>query len=120
MFKVFVSYSSLDLQNVAVLQQALAGTGVVVYVAEHSLLPGEAIGPTISQEIASCDLFVLIWSNNAKASEWVSQEIGKAHQLGKRILPLVLTERMTLPGFISDLTQLPQEINFFDHFCVAG
>lgn len=107
MFKVFVSYSTFDLQNVAELKRALAGTGVQVFVAEHSVLPSQALAPTISRAIAACDLFVLIWSKNAKASEWVSQEIGKAHSLRKKILPLVLTEGMALPGFISGLKYVP-------------
>lgn len=106
MFKVFVSYSTQDLQNVTELQQSLAGTGVEVFVAEHSVLPSEHLSTRISSAIAACDLFVLLWSKNAKASEWVSQEIGKAHSLNKKILPLVLNEGLNLPGFISDLKYL--------------
>lgn len=107
MFKVFVSYSTLDLQNVAELQRALIGTGVRVFVAEHSILPSQSLSLTISGAIAACDLFVLIWSRNAKASDWVSQEIGQALSLRKQILPLVLTEGMALPGFINDLKYVP-------------
>lgn len=107
MFKVFVSYSTHDLKNVAELQQSLAGTGVELFVAEHSVLPSERLSDRISSAIAACDLFVVLWSANAKASDWVSQEIGKAHSLNKKILPLVLTEGLNLPGFISDLKYLP-------------
>ena len=103
MLKVFVSYSTIDLQNVAELQRALAGTGMKVFVADHSVLPSQSLAPTISRAIEACDIFVLIWSKNAKASEWVSQEIGQALSLRKQILPLVLTEGMALPGFISGL-----------------
>lgn len=107
MFKVFVSYSTHDLKNVAELQQSLAGTGVELFVAEHSVLPSERLSDRISAAIAACDLFVLLWSSNAKESDWVSQEIGKAHSLNKKILPLVLTEGLNLPGFINDLKYLP-------------
>ena len=107
MFKAFVSYSTHDLKNVAELQQSLAGTGVEVFVAEHSVLPSEPLSEKIASAIAACDLFILLWSANAKASDWVSQEIGKAHSLNKQILPLVLTEGITLPGFISGLKYLP-------------
>jgi len=111
MFKVFVSYSTRDLKNVAELQQSLVGSGVEVFVAEHSVRPSEQLSSTISSAISACDLFVLLWSENAKTSEWVSQEIGKAHSLKKQILPLVLTEGLSLPGFISDLKYLPLYIN---------
>ena len=107
MFKVFVSYSTDDLKNVTALQKVLEPTGVQVFVAEHSVLPSEPLAARISAAIAGCDMFVVLWSANAKASEWVSQEIGKAHSLGKPILPLLLTEGLSLPGFISDLKYLP-------------
>lgn len=107
MFKVFVSYSTHDLKNVAQLQESLVGTGVDVFVAEHSVCGGEPLSEKISAAIAVCDLFVVLWSANAKASDWVPQEIGKAHSLGKTILPLLLEEGLTLPGFISGIKYIP-------------
>lgn len=107
MFKVFVSYSTCDLKNVTQLQQSLNGTGVEVFVAQHSVEPGQHLPDSISSAILECDLFVLLWSDYAKKSEWVSQEIGKAHALKKQILPLILTKGLTLPGFISELKYLP-------------
>lgn len=107
MFKVFVSYSTRDLKNVTQLQQSLDGTGVQVFVAEHSVSPSDVLSDKISADITECDLFVLLWSSNAKSSEWVAQEIGKAHSLQKKILPLVLEEGLELPGFISGLKYVP-------------
>lgn len=107
MFKVFVSYSTHDLKNVTELQQYLVGTGIEVFVAEHSVVPSEQLSERISAAIAACDLFVLLWSAKAKASDWVPQEIGKAHSLRKTILPLVLDEGLDLPGFISGLKYVP-------------
>lgn len=107
MFKVFISYSTHDLKNVTELRQSLVGTGVEVFVAEHSVAAGEPLSEKISSAIGACDLFVLLWSANARASEWVSQEIGKAHSLQRTILPLVLEEGLALPGFIGGLKYLP-------------
>ncbi len=107
MFNVFVSYSTSDLQNVEELKNSLVGSGINVFVAEHSVLASETLSDKISTAIAACDLVILLWSSNAKASEWVSQEIGKAHSLHKTILPLVLEDGLHLPGFISGLKYLP-------------
>lgn len=96
-----------DLKNVTELQQSLFGTGVEVFVAGHSVSSSEQLSERISAAIAACDLFVLLWSAGAKASEWVQQEIGKAHSLGQTILPLVFEEEVDLPGFISGLKYLP-------------
>lgn len=61
----------------------------------------------ISSAIAACDLFIVLWSSQAKASDWEPQEIGKAHSLGKTIYPLVLDEGLDLPGFINGLKYIP-------------
>lgn len=105
-FKVFVSYSTLDLTHVENLQRQLIGNPVELFVAEHSVLPSQDLAKTINEAIEQCDLFVLIWSKHAQASPWVSQEIGKATALRKKILPLVLDAGMPLPGFIQNLKYL--------------
>ncbi|MES9903046.1 MAG: HigA family addiction module antitoxin [Sedimenticola sp.] len=105
--KIFISYSTHDLPQVELLQQQLGGTPIEVFVAEHSVQPSEDLGQVISNAISTCDLFVVLWSNNAQYSDWVSQEIGKACTLNKTILPLVLNEGISLPGFINNLKYLP-------------
>lgn len=106
-FKLFVSYSTKDLSQVELLKQQLQGTPIEVFIAEHSVLPSQELAPTIAKAISDCDLFVLLWSDHAKASEWVPQEIGRASALGKPILPLMLSEGVELPGFIHGLKFLP-------------
>lgn len=106
-FKIFVSYSTHDLDQVNLLRQQLVSTPVSIFVAEHSVLPSQELPKEISKAIQDCDLFVVLWSENARDSEWVSQEIGRASALQKTILPLVLTEGLNLPGFISSLKYIP-------------
>ena len=66
-------------------------------------MPGAPIAATTKTAILACDLFVLLWSKNAMASEWISQEIGIAHGNHKPILPFVLELGLSLPGFIKEL-----------------
>ncbi|HXM97608.1 MAG TPA: toll/interleukin-1 receptor domain-containing protein [Candidatus Dormibacteraeota bacterium] len=61
------------------------------------------IAATTKTAILVCDLFVLLCSKNALASEWVSQEIGIAHRNHKPILPFVLEQGLALPSFIKEL-----------------
>ncbi|TXT26400.1 MAG: TIR protein [Gallionellaceae bacterium] len=106
-FKIFISYSTHDLDQVNLLRQQLANTPVTIFVAEHSVLPSQELPKEISKAIQDCDLFVVLWSENARDSDWVSQEIGRASALQKTILPLVLTEGLKLPGFIGNLKYIP-------------
>lgn len=105
-FKLFVSYSTRDLTEVEQLRLQLKDTPIEVFVAEHSIEPSQELAPTIAKAIEDCDLFVLLWSKNAKDSDWVLQEIGRAHTLKKTILPLLLTDGMSLPGFIQGIKYL--------------
>ncbi len=57
----------------------------------------------ILAEIRDADLFILLWSGAARASDWVPQEIGAARMANKTIVPVVLEPNLSLPGFISDL-----------------
>ncbi|TKB23482.1 toll/interleukin-1 receptor domain-containing protein [Desulfopila sp. IMCC35006] len=106
-FNIFVSYSTLDLPHVELLEKQLKNTFINVFVAEHSVKPSEDLSKKIENAIRQSDLFVLLWSKNAKESEWVSQEIGKATAFNKTILPLVLDKGLKLPAFISELKYIP-------------
>lgn len=110
-FNIFVSYSTKDLPQVEILRQQLQDTPIKAFVAEHSVQPSEELAPKIAAAISECDLFVLLWSPNAKASDWVPQEIGRATALKKSILPLILAADMELPGFLQGLKYLPIHTN---------
>ena len=112
--KVFFSYSTRDLRIVQFVQQMLAGTQVQVFVAEYDVAPGKALAPAVVGAIKECDVFVLLWTQNARTSDWVPQEIGIAKGHGKTIIPVVLQQGLPLPGFISDLKYLdvPKDPDF--------
>jgi hypothetical protein len=105
-FKIFVSYSTRDLPTVNALSEHLGLVGVEVYVAEYSTAPGQSLPDEIKRAIAACDLFLLIWSSNARTSEWVPQEIGVATGLKKPVMPVVLHPGLKLPAFLSNLKYL--------------
>ena len=86
-FSVFISYSTKDLSRARQIKRLLEGTGSKVFLAEYSLPPGSELGQAILGAIKECDLFLLLWSSNAKSSEWVPQEVGShdpANQLRSR------------------------------------
>jgi TIR domain len=101
--KVFISYASPDLGVVNFVKSMLEVAPVEVYVAEYDLPPGASITPALLVKIKECDLFIVLWSMNSCASEWVLQEIGAARSQGKTIIPVMLQQGLKPPGFISDL-----------------
>jgi hypothetical protein len=116
-YKVFVSYSTKDIPDANALRTFLQFPEVECFVSEYTIAPGAPIAQTTKTAILGCDLFVLLWSTNAMESEWVNQEIGIAHGNHKSILPFVLEQGLSLPGFIKDLRyvaayQNPQQAMF--------
>ena len=110
-FKVFISYSTKDIEIVQHLKSMLQSSEEEVFVAEYSVTPGQLLHAEIITAIKSCNLFILLWSENSRASEWVPQEIGIATGEKKTLIPVVLQPSMTLPGFIQDRKYLSAHNN---------
>lgn len=99
---IFISYSTVDLAAATRARDALHAVGHTAYVAQYDARGGVRLPQDIKEHIASSDIFVVIWSTNAKNSDWVTQEIGIAESLGKLIIPFVLDRDLKPGGFISD------------------
>lgn len=100
-YKVFVSYSSRDLTHAATIKENLKAAGAEVFVAEYSLPAGSQLTDKILSEIRSADLFVVLWSEDAKKSDWVTQEVGVAKAHEKPIIPLLLQKGLDVSGFLT-------------------
>lgn len=105
-YTVFISYSSLDLPLVQEVRRILETAPIKVFVAEHSVQPGESLSSTIIEAIQACDLFLLLWNEHSKESAWVQSEVGIAKSEKKAILPVVLDQGVPLPGFVRGIKYL--------------
>lgn len=105
-YSVFVSYSTRDLATANSLASWINHAGAFAFIAEYAVEPGRPLGQDIIGAIKSCDLFLLLWSDSARGSEWVPQEIGVARAANKPVMPVVLHAGIELPGFIRDLKYL--------------
>lgn len=116
-YNVFISYSSKNLHIVEWAYKTLAQPGVTeVFAAEYSVIPSQALNENIIQAVKHCDLFVLLWSHDARASDYVPQEIGLAVASNKVILPVVMEDNLPVPGFISHIKYLPAHKNWDGSF----
>jgi TIR domain len=107
-YNVFISYSTKNLKIVNWLRSTLHRPGMTeVFAAEYSVSPSQPLNDEIERAIRACNLFVLLWSHDARSSEYVPQEIGLAKGCNKRILPIVMDDNLRVPGFISNLKYLP-------------
>ncbi|WP_447962576.1 toll/interleukin-1 receptor domain-containing protein [Nitrospira sp. Ecomares 2.1] len=123
---VFISHNKADKATARLLASALVEAGVNVWFDEWNLRPGDSIVGDIESGLAECDVFVLIWSESAKQSNWVGTEMRAAinRRVGDKALRLVpvLADETPLPiliaeykGFnlltVPDLRKIAQEIS---------
>ena len=114
-FKIFISYSTKDLEKANQVKQRLStytAFGIQTYLAEYDAPPGAKLSEDLLKNLRDSDVFCLLWSHNAKESNWVSQEIGIAKATDKLIIPILLDRDLQPPGFIQDLKYITAHDSF--------
>lgn len=106
MYNIFVSYAQQELGWAEYLRQHLAFSNVNIFVAEHDLPAGNSLSVDISTQIKQCNLFVLLWTQNAHLSTYVNQELFLAKSEGKKVLPILLKPGIQLPQILGDMKYL--------------
>jgi chaperonin GroEL len=92
---VFISYSHKDAPYVVRLVAHLRSAGVDVWT-DEGLDYGDQWPLKIERMIDSCQAFVPVMSMNSRDAAWVDREIDLAQELGKPVLPLLLSGRRFL------------------------
>jgi hypothetical protein len=115
----FASYSSKDAEAVTRSLSTLAHWAPTLDIFQDclDLTPNEAYKPRLAAEIAARDVFLLFWSRNARASQWVHWEFETARVKPgmNAILPMPLEDpSLALPpeGF--------EDKHLRDRFMIAG
>lgn len=87
---VFLSYSSKESEEAYTINSVLLKNGISTWMAPNSIPPGSNYTREIPKAIKSCKVFLLILSNNAQESVWVSAEVENAFKNEKYILPFLI------------------------------
>lgn len=97
--KVFISHSWEDNEIARKLEENLRWGGAEVLIDFSRIEAGESLSLTISKAIDWCDILLLLWSQSALNSYWVTEEWTCAHSLKKRIIPCLL-DSTKLPSLL--------------------
>jgi len=115
----FASYSSKDAETVTRSLSTLAHWAPTLDIFQDclDLTPNEGYKPRLAAEIAARDVFLLFWSRNARASQWVHWEFETARVRPgmNAILPMPLEDPSLAPppqGF--------EDKHLRDRFMIAG
>jgi hypothetical protein len=111
-FRVFLSHAQGDRGSAARVIRLLGAGGRVHAFADSMLGPGERWGERLRRELEACDVFMVVGSPRAAASELVLQELGGAWALDKPIVVVSPEEGWTW--------QLPVEARSVTHVSVGS
>ena len=86
-YDVFVSHSSKDKAVADAVCHSLEESGIRCWIAPRDIAAGRTWAGAIAEAIAQCRVFVLIFSAECNASEYVLREVGLALESGLPVIP---------------------------------
>lgn len=87
---VFISYSSRDMEAAQAICHVLEQNEIRCWMAPRNIPPGSDYGDVIDEAIKSCKAVVILYSEKAASSPWVTGELNVAFEEQKTIIPFRL------------------------------
>lgn len=101
MANVFVAYAGVDRPQIDDIRSKLLARGLVdgtPWVLDQPAVLGESFADTIMRAIQEASSVLVLWSDHAARSSYVSYELGMAQALGKPILIVDLGSDLPPPA----------------------
>lgn len=105
-FDVFLSHAKEDYNLVWRVWDLLDRMNITAYMYELYPQYGEVLTEAIKKAINDSKIFVAFLTRSGVSSQWVNQEIGVAHAIGRKIIPVRETE-VESKGFVELRIVLP-------------
>src|SRR5690349_7209003 len=115
--KVFISYSwSNSAERCALASEISKVKGATVLIDKDFIGPGDPIHKTISKMLDAADAVVVLLTSEGLGSPEVLDEISRAHDRGKYIVPIVQEGLAleSLPWYLRDLNFISYGARNFD------
>jgi tetratricopeptide (TPR) repeat protein len=88
----FISHSSRNRSVASRLEQALEGKGLRVWLDDSEIRLGVLLGTELQDSIRASRVVLLLWSEHAASSRWVTSEWLTAFHMNRFIVPCVLDD----------------------------
>lgn len=89
---IFISHCLEDSDIALWLARKLKESGLEIWLDHNNIKPGQSIVDSVNSAIESCNVFILLWSDNAQKSQWVNFEWTSAITINKTIVPIILDD----------------------------
>ncbi|MDR0854600.1 MAG: toll/interleukin-1 receptor domain-containing protein [Clostridiales Family XIII bacterium] len=107
MQSVFISHNNSDKPIAREIALFLVAEGINVWFDEWAVEQGDSITEKVSEGLKNCTHLLLLWSENAKESNWVKRELNASiprivEDQNIKLIPVLLDE-MELPSLLADI-----------------
>jgi hypothetical protein len=104
--RAFISHNTADKTTARALAALLVAQGQNVWFDEWEIRPGQSLTGGIEEGLATCDAFILIWSEAAQASKWVGTEtrayLRRRVDDDKLLVIPIMADKTPLPLLVAD------------------
>jgi hypothetical protein len=92
--RIFISYSSPDVDKANLIREAIEAAGVTCWIAPRDLEAGNQWGGSIVQAIQACEAVVVVFSEAANRSPQVAREMELSVSNRKQLIPIRVANDM--------------------------
>lgn len=107
---VFISYSSMDKNQIEVIAGKLEAAGISCWYAPRNIMPGQEWVGAINAAIEEAKIFLLVYTKNSNASRQVHNEVALAFNENKIMIPFRLSEA----GMSSEIKYYLTRVHWLD------
>jgi len=115
---IFISYKSEEFEIASLIRSILEANHLSCWMAPQSIPGGSSYAEEINSAISECSVFVLILSEKAQQSKWISKEIDIALNTNKRVMTVLIEDCNITGAFNYYLTDV-QRYNAYENMSSA-
>lgn len=101
--EVFISHTHADKGIAENIKELIEKAGATARLYTYEVNPLKTVVEKIKDAIRSCDLGIIIWTQNSKGKEWVLQEAGALAITNKPLTVFVADDTEPMVGMVGDL-----------------
>ena len=101
--EVFISHAHADKDVAEKIKELIENAGATARICTYEINPHKTVVEKIKDAIRSCDLGIILWTQNSKGKEWVLQEAGALAITNKPLTVFVADDTEPMGGIVGDL-----------------
>ncbi len=114
--EVFISHANADRNIAENIKELVEKTGATAILSTYEINPTKTIIDKVKDAIRSCDLGIILWTQNSRGREWILQETGALAIVNKPLTVFVADDIGPMGGIVEDL----QYIRLNDERAIEG